>query len=151
MKKAGFFLPFALLLFSSQTFANETSIKVNSEGNATATVNVQNSFNSTNSNSNQVEANTKIRIETDGKVKEYESNGNENIHIQSSNGNSSVIIKNSEDVDSYNTTKKQEKTPEGVEFEDDEENKNKDVTDEKPKNFFEKVMDAISSFFKNFF
>lgn len=150
MKKAGFFITIPLILnFVSQTYANETNIKVSSQGDASATVQVNNSFNST--NSNQVETDTKIRIETNNEVKEYESNGNENIHIQSSNSNSSVIIKNSNDTNSYNTESKQEKILDNIELEDDEENKNKAVINEKPKSFFERVIDAISNFFKNFF
>ena len=153
MKKAGIFIPLSLLFILAQdSFANQTSIKVDSKGNASATVNVQNSFNSTNQNTNQVESNTKIRIETDGEVKEYESSGNEDIHIESSNGNSSVIIKNNDQNYNSNETVKESRISEDMEIVDEEENNNNlENTEEEDKNFFEKIVGAITSFFSSIF
>lgn len=149
MKKAGFFLPLTLLLVAPQAFANESSVHITSDGNASATVNVQNSFNSSNSNSNTVDSHTKIRIETDGEVKEYESNSGDDIVMESSDGSSKVTIKN-------NGTAGITVTP-GEEIEEitakttEEVKKEIDEVEKKQETLFEKIKEAVVNFIKNLF
>lgn len=80
------------LLMPHKTYAYESSVHVESEGDSHATVNIQSSTNSTSNSTTDVQ--TSIRIKSNGQVKTYESNKAEDIKIESNDGNSKVEIKN---------------------------------------------------------
>ncbi len=144
MKKAGLFLLFSVFLVP-QTFANETSVEVNSEGDSSATVNVKNTFNTSSSNSNTVDSHTKVRIETDGEVKEYETFNGEDVNIESNNGNTKVNISNNSKLLNPKITKVQEKINEAT---TEAQKKVEDAKHEKM-NIFELIESIILGLFKN--
>lgn len=148
MKKAGFFISIPLLLtLVSQVHANESSVHISSDGNASATVKVENSFNSTSSNTTT--SHTSVKIESDGEVKEYNSDSLDDVEMESSDGNSKVSIKNSGNTDLTSTPspeieKKDVKTTEDVKKEINE-------TQNKEEGIFEKVKEFITNLFKSIF
>lgn len=159
MKQAGFASSlFLFLILSNNAFANESSVSIKSEGNASATVNVQNSFNTTNSNTNNVDSHTKIRIESNGEVKEYESTTGEDISVESSDGSSKVTVQNgsAKTIKGDNSDLKQtNRIPEDAEVlseqvEKEMEDINEKTMEEK-KNLFATIQEAITNFFRNLF
>lgn len=148
MKKAGFLITIPLLLLSAhKAFANESSVHITSEGNASATVEVNNSFNSTNSTNSTNTTKTNIRIESNGEVKEYNSDSGEDVVIESSDGNSKVRINNDNTVISATPTPEQQNEP--VKPTKDLSITQKPKTDQQ--SFFEIIKDVITNFFKNLF
>jgi hypothetical protein len=98
MRKGVYVLPFLTIIFllsSTKSFALTSTINVNTEANggqASSTVHQTIQSNSTNTSSNT--SRTDIHMETNGEVKDYHSEGDDDVTINSGNGNNSVSIQN---------------------------------------------------------
>lgn len=71
-------------------------LNIASEGNSSSTVKIENNINTSNTNSSTSKTTTDITIETDGVKKEYHSDKNESVTIESDNGNVKVEVENSD-------------------------------------------------------
>lgn len=155
MRKAASIFSISLLsiaLSAQNTSVNATStINVTSEGDAHANVNVQSNFNSTNNSTTTNATSTKIRIESNGEVKEYESNETGEIHIESSDGNSKVTVKNGAGTNSTSLTPLPTDADHNTTHDAKQTEKEIEDLKEKQRNFFEKIAESIRNFFKNLF
>ncbi len=99
MKKTAVFLllisisPFAFIRVS-QAFANTTISVTNNGSNSSSHVKVNSSTTSNNTTTTSSNGHTSVRIESNGETKTYESDGNESLHMESTDGKNKVDINN---------------------------------------------------------
>lgn len=91
-----------LMLFVARTAQASTNIEIsgNSEG-STSNVSVSSNTSSSNNSSNTSESKTDIRVETNGEVKEYHGTGNNNVTVESSNGQNKVTVTNQANISNH--------------------------------------------------
>ena len=92
-----FLIIFAAFLFPKSSIASTASTNVSISNNAEGSnnnVNVVNEVNTSVNTGGGGESRTDIRIETNGEVKEYHGTGDEDVTIESGNGNNSVRVTN---------------------------------------------------------
>lgn len=85
----------SLLLCPLPVQANTDVVVSNNGAGSRSEVNIKNEVNTTTSTStNNSDVKTDIRIETNGEVKEYHSTGDDDVTVESSNGNNRVQVTN---------------------------------------------------------
>lgn len=157
MRKAVSIVTLTLLstLFTSSKALATSSVHITSEGNASATVNVKNEFNSTNTSANTTSSHTSVRIESNGEVKEYESNSGDDVGMKSSDGNSTVIIKNGGTTTNVTTTpkptEKEDKDILKQEYDPSDGRGHDDKMVNEQKGFFGKIEDFFKDLFEKIF
>lgn len=135
-------------------------IAVQNVDSASSSVNIKNSVNTSNSTSSTSNCKTEVRIESNGEVKEYKSENCESVNMESSDGNSKVIINNNSNSNTQTTTPKPTKQPsptisgeiqEEIDVATREAQAKIEKTEEEQMDFFQRLEQLIRNFIKSIF
>lgn len=133
------------LLIIPQIALADVNVQISGNGpGAKSEVSIENNINSKTTTTQKSTGKTDIRIETNGEVKEYHSEGNESVYLESGNGNNSVSIQTGGSVVDLTEITSSSSATASAEIKAEKENESFNIVE-----FIKKQFDSVLNIFLN--